>query len=59
MTRRLYEDEADLDRIPVLISIEGIIYYLDIVLLNTIVLDYLGMYMSSESSVIVEQCNRL
>ena len=32
-------------------SVKGIIYYLYIVLLNTIVFDYLGMYISSESSV--------
>ena len=44
VTRRLYEDEADLDWIPVLRSVKGIIYYLYIVLLNTIVFDYLSMY---------------
>ena len=55
MTRRLYEDEADIGfgfpcgyRLKTLI----VYYYLYIVLLNTIVFDYLGMYISSESSVI-------
>ena len=54
MTRRLYEDEvhSDMDWILVLILVEDIIYDLYIVLFNTIVFNYLGMYISSGSSVI-------
>ena len=55
MTRRLYEDEADLDWIPVLMSIEGIIYYLDIVFMIQLYFGIEHVY----SSVIVKQCNRV
>ena len=50
VTRRLYEDEENVDWIPVLRSVEGIDYYLYIVFL-------IQLYMSIEH--VYKQCNHI